>query len=124
MMLFACCFFFFANMRMFLNDITSYMAFAPILFLLGVIFVCFYITMLVFYLFEAETVWVADRFDLVYKIVFSLTLMLLIIRSFFGDFMGSGTILNVPVAIIVISIVSGVMTWCIPKIRDNDNLEF
>ena len=99
------------------------MAFAPILFFAGIVFVCFYITMLVFNL-EAKTVQKADRYDLAYKVVFSLTLMLLVVRSFLGDFMGEGTNLNVPIPIIVIAIVSGIVTWATPKIKDNNNPEF
>ena len=123
---------------MFLKDITSYMAFAPILLLLGTLFICFYIMMLVFYLFEAKTAWLADRFDLAYKIVFSLTLILLIVRSFLGDFMCADgdycgmygppchnpQTLSVPVPIIIAAILSGLVNWLIPKIKDNDNTEF
>ena len=108
---------------MFLNDITSYMAFAPILFFAGVGFVCFYITVLVFNL-ESRSAWAADRFDLAYKVVFSLTLILFIMRSFFGDFAGEGTRLNVRWELIIPAIVCGLANWLIPKIRDNDNTEF
>ena len=130
------------------------MFFAPIILFLGMLFICYYITMLVFYLFESRTVWLADRFDLPYKIVFAVTMLMLTIRSFLGDFMCTeywcadnpcdnpnncsihrydffdtamachNTMLNVPVAIIVFAIISGIVTWCIPKIKDNDNNEF
>ena len=134
-LLFCVSFFFFANLQMFLSDITSYMAFAPIILILGVLFVCFYIVALSFYLYEAKTVWLADRYDLAYKIIFSITLVLFIVRSFLGDFMTpvvtdedgnttGGTMLNVPVSLVVACVLSGIMTWCLPKIRDNDNTEF
>ena len=108
---------------MFRHDITSYMAFCPILFFAGIIFVCFCITTLVTEL-ENGKLSHADRLDLPYKIIFSLTLIILVVRSFLGDFMGEGTMLNVPVAIIVIAIISGLVTWCTPKLIDNDNPDF
>jgi len=138
---------------MFKKDITSYMAFFPVLFFAGIIFVCFYIVMLVSNV-EAKTIQRADRYDLIYKIVFTLTLILLITRSFIGDFMCTGgslcdpaiaelakgmstkeivangwdychsTKLNVPIVIIVTVILSGLVTWFTPKIKDNNNQEF
>jgi len=139
-LLFCVFFFFFSNLRMFLKDITSYMAFSPVILLLGILFVCFYIMALVFYLFEAKTVWLADRFDLAYKIVFSVTLVMLIVRLFMGDFMCVdgyycgvyGDPCHSPrtgiehelIPIVVIAILSGLVNWFIPKIKDNDNTEF
>jgi len=119
---------------MFLSDLTSYMAFFTVPFLLTLAFDMFYIIMLVVNL-ESTHIHRADRFDLAYKIVFSITLGMFIIRSFLGDFAGQwvmdadgditrGTMLNVPIPIIVLSIMSGVITWCTPKIKDNDNAEF
>ena len=122
-LLFCCCFFFFRNIAMFKHDITSYMAFSPILLFAGIIFICVYITILVTKL-ESQNILHADRLDLPYKIIFSLTLILLIVRSFLGDFMGAGTMLNVPVAIIVLAIISGLATWATPKIKDNNNPDF
>ncbi|MDR0462473.1 MAG: hypothetical protein LBG88_04065 [Christensenellaceae bacterium] len=122
-LLFCCCFFFFRNYKMFGRDFTSYMAFMPVLFFAGVLYVCFYIIMLVGSL-ENNSTRNADRYDLAYRIVFSVTLFVLIIRSFLGDFMGEGTTLNVSYEIIIVAIVSGIATWLTPKIKDNDNTEF
>ena len=74
--------------------------------------------------FENGNISHADRFDLPYRIIFSLTLVLLVLRSFFGDFMGGGTNLNVSFEIIIPAILSGFITWLTPKIRDNDNPDF
>lgn len=127
------------------------MAFSPIILFLGVAFVCFYIVHLVFKL-ETKSHYRADRLDIPYKIIFSVTLIMLIVRSFLGDFMhvdpehcgkwlldgvyyldempGSkqyfchSTNLNVPYPIVIVAIISGFVTWFTPKIRDNDNPEF
>jgi len=99
------------------------MIFSPLLFIAGIAFVCFYIIKLVANI-ESKTTRSADKYDLAYKIIFSCVLTLLLIRSFFGDFQGEGTMLNVPVSIIVIACLSGFITWLTPKIKDNDNREF
>ena len=122
--LFFCCFFFFfQNMKMFLSDLKSYMAFFPILFFLGILMIFFYISLLVGKL-ENKKLSHADRFDIPYRIVFTCTLLMLVLRSFLGDFNGEGTILNVPIIIIVLAIASGLVTWMTPKIKDNDNNDF
>ena len=120
---FCCCFFFFQNTKLFLSDIKSYMAFSPILFFAGVIFICVYISILVGKL-ETRNTAHADRLDLAYRIIFTITLLVLIIRSFLGDFQGEGTKLNVPIFIIVLAIASGLATWLTPKIKDNDSTDF
>ncbi|MCL2229424.1 MAG: hypothetical protein FWC00_06425 [Firmicutes bacterium] len=133
MLLFCICFFFFSNVALFRSDITSYMAFSPIIFLLGVGFICFYIIAMVISI-ESNATQFADRYNLAYKIVFSIVLFMLIIRSFLGDFNNSlidpetgyaiGTNLNVHIGLIIAAIISGLITWLTPKIRDNDNTEF
>ena len=128
LLLFCCCFFFFLDPKLFLNDITSYMIFSPIILALGVGFICFYIFKLTFNL-DSNTSFVADRYDIWYKIIFTITLLTIMIRSFFGDFMCTDPSchciqLNVPVPIIVFGIISGIITWCTPKIKDNNNTEF
>jgi|GEM_PF-1115189 len=145
-LLFCCCFFFFQNTGMFKSDITSYMAWSPIIFFAGLIFICFYIIMLVFNL-EARTTHNADKYDLAYKIIFGITLAVLIVRSFLGDFMCTeswcgtkgedgeiltchavtlwyGTSLYVTITVTVVAVISGIVTWLTPKIKDNDNNEF
>ena len=99
------------------------MAFCPILFFAGLLFVCYYIVTLVSKL-EAGDIPQADRLDLPYRIIFSITLIVLVVRSFLGDFMGEGTRLNVPISIIILAIISGLVTWLTPKIKDNDNPDF
>ena len=108
---------------MFGRDFTSYMAFSPIILILGIVFVCFYIVMLVVNL-EFKAIHTADRYDLVYKVVFSVTFIMLVIRSWLGDFMGDGTELNVPIAITIMAMASGLITWFTPKIKDNNNSDF
>ena len=123
MLLFCVFFFFFSNMQVFLDDITGYMFFSPLLLLLGALFVCFYITMLIFYLFESKTVWLADRFDLPYKIICSVILLLLIIRAFLLGYFTESALLFLP-PFVIIAILSGIITWVLPKIKDNDNTDF
>ena len=92
---------------------------------------------------EEKSSYLADRYALMYKVVFSITLVMLIARSFLGDFMHvcpdsilypeefrrhaetcTATDLNVQPGMVIIAILSGIITWCTPKIRDNDNDEF
>ena len=122
-MFFCCCFFFIQNRKMFWHDITSYMAFFPVLFFAGILLVLTYISILVGKL-DSKQISHADRYDIPYRIVFTCVLLMLVLRSFFGDFDGEGTALNVPIAIIVLAIASGLATWLTPKIKDNDNGEF
>jgi hypothetical protein len=129
-LLFCCCFFFFSNITMFKHDFTSYMFFAPLLLWGGILYVCFYLFVLSIHL-ESRTPHIAERHNLIYKIVFSLTLLTLLLRSFFGDFAGQAAgeeltsdLLSVPISIVVCAITSGIITWCIPGFRDNDNNEF
>jgi len=110
------------------------MFFCPLLLAIGIAFICFYIVTLVTHI--DTNVRQADKYDLPYKIVFSLTLILLVVRSFLGDFLGYrfdteletyGTMLNIPpetIGIVVTAFISGIITWFNPKIRDNDNTEF
>ena len=132
LLLFCVCFFFFSNMALFWSDLRSYMVFAPLTFIIGVGFICFYIITLVVSIESGRTQF-SDRYDLLYRIIFSIVLLMLIIRSFLGDFNNSlldsdgnplGTNLNVHIGLVITSIISGLVTWCTPKIRDNDNTEF
>jgi len=119
LLFFCCCFFFFQNLSTFLDDITSYMAFFPIIFFTGVILICIYIAVLVGTL-DNKNAHLGDRYDLSYRIVFTITLLALTLRSFFAKPM----LLNVPIPIIALAIFSGIITWALPKIRDNDSADF
>ena len=150
-LLFCFSFFFFLNLGMFLRDLTSYMFFFPIAMFLGIGFVCFYIVMLIVKL-EAKSIGHADRYDLPYRIIYSLTFILITVRSWLGDFMWPyncleychksskvceelglacdihvchcPVLLMVPVPIIILAMLSGLMTWFTPKIKYNDNPDF
>jgi hypothetical protein len=123
------------------------MFFSPLILLFGTGFVCFYIIRLFFYFCDKQP-YLATRWELIYKIIFTATFIMLIVRAFCGDFMclhETGTLcdpnidpsdytedmdtchhstLNVPVGMVIAAIISGIITWFTPKIRDNDNLEF
>jgi hypothetical protein len=78
---------------------------------------------------ESKTQHIVDRFDIWYRLIFSVTLLTIILRSFFGDFMAEATetyapqLLNID-PISCIAFLSGIITWSLPRIRDNDNSEF
>jgi len=127
LLFFCCCFFFFQNIGMFWSDLTSYLFFFPVLYFAGVVLVCLYIAVLVGKL-ESRQLAHADRWDFWYRIVFTVTLIILILRSFLGDFKSAGSLLNyhnaASIVIIVLAFVSGLVTWLTPKIKDNNNNEF
>ena len=124
---FCCSYFFFQHYDMFWRDLNSYMWFMPVIYFAGLIGVCAYIFLLVGTL-ESNRLERGDRFDIPYRIIFSITFLALVIRSFLGDFMNPdtdiSTNLNVPVPIICLTIASGLLTVCLPKIRDNDTSDF
>jgi ABC-type antimicrobial peptide transport system permease subunit len=117
LLLFSGLLFFFSDPMLFLNDLKKWNLF-PIVFILGLIWVCVYITNLVAHL-ESKKLYLADRLDWLYRLVFCFTVVSLIIRSIFAE-----PYLTVPVPIVAICIISGIMTLAIPKIVDNDNDEF
>lgn len=117
LLFFCCCLFFFQSMEMFWNDLKSFNPF-PIIFFAGLIFVCTYISILVGHI-NSKELFKAERLDLVYRIVFSITLIALVIRSFFAK-----PYLNVPIHIVVLAVVSGIITWITPRIVDNNNSDF
>jgi hypothetical protein len=103
------------------------MAFFLVPFLCFLAFDLFYIIMLVVKL-DTAAIRTADKFDLAYKIIFGITLAMFIVRSFLGNYsakyIGVGDVFNIPIPIAVVAILSGIITWCTPKIKDNDNTEF
>ena len=114
---FTCCLFFFQSIDMFWNDIKKFSPF-PVIFFAGVIFICIYIGNLVGHI-ESKELHKADRFDLLYRIIFTITLLSMVIRSFFAK-----PYLNVPTLIVCLAVTIGILTWLAPKIIDNDNTEF
>jgi len=118
LLLFCCLIFIFSHYKLFFQDFHSPYFIAPIILILGTSFVCFYITMLVFHL-DGTAPYMADRFDFLYKIIFSITFLTLIIRA-----IAASPIFNAPLEVIIPAISSGLITWFTPKIRDNNNNEF
>ena len=114
---FACCLFFFENTTMFYNDILSFNPF-PLVFFIGIFWVSFFIINLVSKI-EDKNLYLADRLDWLYKVIFIITILSMVVRS-----MLEKPYLNVPIEIIVLGIISGVLTLITPKIVDNDNQEF
>jgi hypothetical protein len=105
-------------MKMFFDDFGGKLFFSPIILIFGTAFVCFYIISLVFHL-DGTLIHMAERFDLIYKIIFSITFLMLVVRAILAS-----PILNAPLEIVIPAIISGLLTWVTPKIRDNNNTEF
>lgn len=127
MLLFGCSWFFFSNLGMFWRDLTSYMVFFPILFFLGILLVLIYITMLVVAI-ESQNLIHSDRFDIAYRIVFTVVFLMVLIRGFIGDYANPADtgvyVLSAPIQIIALLIGSGFVTWVLPRIHDNDSPDF
>ena len=132
-------FFFFSNPWMFWRDLTSYMFFFPIIFFAGMILVCLYMSVLMGSM-DKTSIIHSDRYDYAYKIVFTITFLLLLIRLILGDFANlctsecldpceihyrGGISLSVEmIVIIILAMASGLATWLTPKIKDNDTTDF
>jgi hypothetical protein len=116
-MLFTSSLFFFQNVNEFWYDLLDINPF-PVIFFAGIIFVCIYIGFLVSRI-EDNALHRADKFDLAYKIIFSLLMIYISIRSFFIE-----PYLEVDAIMISILIFCGVVNWCTPRLVDNDNEEF
>jgi hypothetical protein len=115
LLFFGCCLFFFQNTSMFWTDIKNLCPF-PFIFFAGIAWICIYIANLTGH-FESRDLYLADRYDWLYKTVFTITILAMIMRSMFYS-------LSVPPVIIIICAVSGLMTLATPKIVDNTNDEF
>lgn len=89
-----------------------------LIFFLGNILVGAYIILVMIKLWDKDFTH-ADKFDLPYRIVFSITLIVMITWSFFNY---PYTIM--PLGVMMLAILSGVLMWATPKIVDNDNEEF
>jgi tryptophan-rich sensory protein len=89
----------------------------PLVFLAGLVWVVIYVINLAGHM-DDKDLYNADRYDLLYKIVFIVTVMSMVFRCFvFSN-------LNVPEAITIICLLSGIITMFTPKIVDYNNEEF
>ncbi|MCL2850835.1 MAG: hypothetical protein FWE01_00530 [Firmicutes bacterium] len=61
----------------------------------------------------------ADRFDIIYKIIYSFIVLLISVRSFFVE-----PYLEAPIVIVVISLIFGVANWMIPNLYYHDSEDF
>ncbi|MCL2846702.1 MAG: hypothetical protein FWE38_03360 [Firmicutes bacterium] len=117
MLLFMSAMFFFDHLSVFADDFRAWNL-TPIIFFLGIIAVMAYIGYLVYRIYD-ETYYRAERWDLVYKIVFCVVLLYIGIRSLFLY-----PYLNVHIPTIIIILISGLLNWLIPPITLNDSEEF
>lgn len=115
-LLLGCSLFFFSDMGLFWDDLMRLSPF-PVVFFAGLVWICLYIVNLAGHI-DDQDLYHADRHDLIYKIVFIVTVMSMVFRCFvFAS-------LAVPREITIICIVSGIITMFTPKIVDNNNEEF
>jgi hypothetical protein len=116
MAFFAYCLFFGDNRDYFIEDFKSVRILFPLIFIIGVAFIVWYIFHLVDQM-ESELLWQADRFYILYQIIFTVVMLSIICRSFFAE-------LYTDKRVVIVLILSGIATLCTPPIRDNDNDEF
>ena len=116
-MFFACCLFFFGNIEMFWESLKSFSPF-PFIFVGGSLYISVYLANLVGHI-EDKNLYLADRHDKIFKAVFVITIMSMVLQSFLY-----ASPLTVPVVITVMCILSGVAVLFTPKIIDNNNDEF
>lgn len=114
---FACCLFFFGNAGMFWESLISFNPF-PVIFIAGTLYISFHIANLVGH-YDDGKLYLADRHDWIFKVVFVITIVSMLIQCFLFS-----TPLSVPIIITVLCIVSGIMVLFTPKIVDNNNDEF
>jgi len=103
---------------MFIADFKKWSPF-PYVFFAGLIWVCIYMANLISKI-EDKNLYLADRYEWVYKIVFTVTILAIIVRCFFF----LKPFFAIPVEIVVLCVVSGVLTLITPKIIDNNNNDF
>jgi len=115
---FACALFFFGNISLFVGDFKSFNPF-PLVFFAGLIWVCVYIANLLSKI-EDKNLYLADRHDWLYKLIFTVTILSVIIRSFIFE----QPYLSVPTFIVSLFIISGILTLLTPNIIDNNNDDF
>jgi len=128
-LLFACCLYLFLNFDAFQQDLGLkksaplgsaqnpwYNLCFPVLFLLGICFVVYYVGNMIVRL-EAKQIWKADRLFLLYQIVFTGLLVITIWRWFLID-------LTNAMFPSIVMIVMGITNLFIPRIIDNNNHDF
>ena len=128
-LLFSCCLYLFMNFGAFRDDFglnsakplgssanAWYHLLFPILFILGVSFVIYYVGNMIIRV-EAKQIWKADRWFVIYQIVFTGLLLITIWRWFLLD-------LSNALIPSVIMVLSGILNLCTPKIVDNNNQDF
>lgn len=116
-LLFVSAFFFFEHLEEFWSDIASFNP-APFFFFAGVIFVCYYIGYLVSRL-EDQQFHRSEKYDKVYKLIFSFTLAYIAIRAIFIE-----PFVGVPTYSLSAAVVIGVLNWFIPAIIVHDSEDF
>ena len=129
LMLFACCLYLFMNFGAFKRDLGLnpdaplgsaqnpwYNLMFPVLFLLSISFVVYYVGNMIIRI-ETKQIWKADRLFFVYQIVFTGLLLITVWRWFLID------LTNALLPSIVMILV-GIINLFIPRIIDNDNVDF
>ena len=111
-------FFVFQHLDMFWGDLTSFYAPFAILFFIGILFVCFYIFYTISRI-EDKNYISSERFDLIYKIVFSCVMLFVALRAIF-----TGSTDAFPIGPMIAAVVVGVLNWFIPAITTNSDNEF
>jgi len=86
-----------------------------IIFFIGNGLVALYVIAVMVKLWDEDFVSV-DKFDLAYRIIFSITLIAMGVYSFF-----TYPYIQMPLGVMTLGILSGVLMWATPKIIDNDN---
>ena len=89
-----------------------------LLFYLGNALVALYVILVMIKLWDKEFASV-DRFDLAYRIIFSITLIAMGLHDFF-----TYPYMMLPLGVMMLGILSGVLMWATPKLVDNDNEVF
>lgn len=133
MLFFSVCLFFFRYFAMFrtmfveMFTFRAFHWFVPV-FIVGAICILVYIGYL-FVSMDKSSWYSADKFDLAYRIVFSLLVVAICIQAFFTE-IGTGPenvqerYLSVPPDVVVVAIISGILMWFTPKMIMNDVDDF
>jgi len=107
--------FFLDNLEVLWDDVMSWNP-LPIIFVGGILVICAYIAFLVNRVGD-RTLFRAERMDIIFKIVFSMIIIYISMRSLFAD-------LTVPVPLVIGAVIIGLLNWLIPPVIINDSDEF